>query len=269
MPEHGDGAAVRQPLLDGAIGLEGAVPVHMVVADVEEDADIWRERRRKVDLEGRDLEHRNLRRRVEVERGAADVAGHLRLLAHRLEEVGEERRRRRLAVGAGDRDEPHARQARPALAVEHLDVADDRDAGRVRPRRRPVRLGVRQRHARREEERVEAGKVRRREIARREARRRGRRDPLGLVVGAQHMRAAGDERLRGGKARPAEAEHGDTLAAEGLGGDHLSFSVERPRRASTKAMIQKRITTCGSVQPICSKWWWMGAMRKTRLPVSL
>src|SRR4029450_8800119 len=33
--------------------------------------------------------------------------------------------------------------------------------------------------------------------------------------------------------------------------------------------IQKRITICGSVQPSCSKWWWIGAMRNTRLPVSL
>src|SRR5450759_130207 len=34
-------------------------------------------------------------------------------------------------------------------------------------------------------------------------------------------------------------------------------------------MIQNRITICGSVQPNCSKWWWIGAIRKMRLPVSL
>ena len=34
---------------------------------------------------------------------------------------------------------------------------------------------------------------------------------------------------------------------------YLSFSVERPISASTTATIQKRITTCGSVQPSCSK----------------
>src|SRR5690348_14526350 len=34
-------------------------------------------------------------------------------------------------------------------------------------------------------------------------------------------------------------------------------------------MIQKRITICGSVQPSCSKWWWIGAILKKRLPVSL
>src|ERR1043165_9510833 len=34
-------------------------------------------------------------------------------------------------------------------------------------------------------------------------------------------------------------------------------------------MIQKRITICGSVQPSCSKWGWIGAILNTRLPVSL
>ena len=35
------------------------------------------------------------------------------------------------------------------------------------------------------------------------------------------------------------------------------------------ATIQKRITTLLSDQPSCSKWWWMGAMRKTLFPVRL
>ena len=34
-------------------------------------------------------------------------------------------------------------------------------------------------------------------------------------------------------------------------------------------MIQKRITTLLSLQPSCSKWWWIGAMRNTRRPVRL
>ena len=59
------------------------------------------------------------------------------------------------------------------------------------------------------------------------------------------------------------------LAGEGLGRDHLSLRVLRPASASTKLMIQKRMTTVGSDQPTCSKWWWIGAIRKTRLPVRL
>ena len=66
-----------------------------------------------------------------------------------------------------------------------------------------------------------------------------------------------------------EAEDGVMLSCEGRAGDHLSFSVDRPARARMKLMIQKRITTVGSDQPRCSKWWWIGAIRKTRLPVRL
>ena len=34
---------------------------------------------------------------------------------------------------------------------------------------------------------------------------------------------------------------------------YRSFSVDSPASASTTAMIQNRITICGSVQPFCSK----------------
>ncbi len=48
-----------------------------------------------------------------------------------------------------------------------------------------------------------------------------------------------------------------------------TFRVARPISTSTTLMIQKRTITRGSGQPFSSKWWWIGAMRKMRLPVSL
>jgi hypothetical protein len=42
-----------------------------------------------------------------------------------------------------------------------------------------------------------------------------------------------------------------------------------PDQGQHHEMIQKRTTTVDSCQPFCSKWWCSGAMRKTRLPVSL
>ena len=45
-----------------------------------------------------------------------------------------------------------------------------------------------------------------------------------------------------------------------------SFSVPRPARAKMSERIQKRWTTFVSGQPCFWKWWWMGAMRKKRLP---
>ena len=75
------------------------------------------------------------------------------------------------------------------------------------------------------------------------------------VVPGGDLGAAGDERARRRQSRAAEAEDGDALAAQGLDRRHrhLSFSEARPTIASTKAMIQKRMTICGSDQPSCSK----------------
>src|SRR6201995_921803 len=61
----------------------------------------------------------------------------------------------------------------------------------------------------------------------------------------------------------------DDVAAGASHRTHRSFSVERPASASITEMIQNRITICGSVQPSCSKWWWIGAILKMRFPVSL
>src|SRR3546814_20959598 len=49
----------------------------------------------------------------------------------------------------------------------------------------------------------------------------------------------------------------------------LTIDVARPISTSTTEMIQKRTITPGSGQPLSSKWWWIGAIRNTRLPVRL
>ena len=94
-----------------------------------------------------------------VEDGDADVAAHLDIGASRRQHMRDQCRRRRLAVGAGDADDLGCRRQPRALAEEQLDVADDLDAGRARPLHRPVRLGMRQRHAGSENERGEAAPV--------------------------------------------------------------------------------------------------------------
>src|SRR5690606_18446551 len=50
---------------------------------------------------------------------------------------------------------------------------------------------------------------------------------------------------------------------------HRTFSVASPTSTRITEMIQKRTITRGSGQPLSSKWWWIGAIRNTRLPVSL
>ena len=48
--------------------------------------------------------------------------------------------------------------------------------------------------------------------------------------------------------------------------DQRSLSVAMEIRANMAAMIQKRVMTLLSAQPLSSKWWWRGAMRNSRLP---
>src|SRR5690606_8040894 len=92
---------------------------------------------------------------------------------------------------------------------------------------------------------------------------------LFLPVPGGDLGPARQQGLRRRHSRAGEAE--DRVALSGKGGrdDHLSFSVARPMTARTMAMIQKRITTVDSFHPSCSKWCWIGAMPKIRLPVLL
>ncbi len=143
-----------------------------------------------------------------------------------------------------------------AFAAEQLDVADDLQSGLLGPFRGPVRLGMGERHARREDQRREAAPVGVVEIEQHLA------EPLGLrffagggrVVPGVQQGAAGDEGMGGGEAGAAEAEQRDRAPLECGDRDHQrTFNVVRPIRARTKATIQKRTTTCGSDQPNCSK----------------
>src|SRR6185312_6662969 len=143
-------------------------------------------------------------------------------------------------------------------------------AGGTRERHRPVRRGIRERHAGREHERGNSRPDGLPQIAAGNARGRGLGHGVGSVVPADDVGPSREQRARARQPRPAEAEDGNLLSREG--GDrnhHRSLSVDSPTSASTTEMIQKRITIWGSVQPSCSKWWWIGAMRNTRLPVSL
>ena len=87
-------------------------------------------------------------RRLQVEDRHANIAAQRDLPPRLPQDMGDQRRRGRLAVGAGDRDERRFRGAGGALAGEEFDVADHRDARLVGALHRPVRLGMRQGHAR-------------------------------------------------------------------------------------------------------------------------
>lgn len=133
------------------------MPVDMVLADIEQDADGGIERGREVDLVGRhldDVDAPHARRLQRQDRGA-DIAAHLGVVAGDFRQMRDQRRRGRLAVGAGDGDERCVRRVPSPLAAEQLDVADDLDPGLARLQHAPVRHRMSERHAGREHERSE------------------------------------------------------------------------------------------------------------------
>ena len=177
----------------------------------------------------------------------------------------------RLAVGAGDRDERRVGRVTLPLQAEQLDVADHADAGILRLEHGPVRHRMGQRHAGRQHQRREAVPRRGAQVGRGEAGVCGFSHARGVIIAGNHLGAAGTQRLAAREAGAAESKHRNSLAGKGRDGDHdavlcviatgakgkavhRSFRVDRPTSASTTEMIQNRITICGSVQPICSKW---------------
>ena len=176
--------ARHQALLDRGVVVQRPVAIEMIGRDVDQRADARRQRRGEIDLERRAFDDVDapVGRRQQIENRHADVAAHRHVAAGLAQDMGDQRRRRRLAVGSGDGHERRARRARGALAGEEFDVADDSDAGRLRPFDRPVRLGMGQRHARREHERREAAPVDGGQIDRREALCGGARTRLFVVV---------------------------------------------------------------------------------------
>ena len=132
----------------------------------------------------------------------------------RAQDVGDQRRGGRLAVGAGDGDERRVGARPGTLAAEQLDVADDLDAGGLGFGHRPVRLGMRERHAGRQHEGRKSAPIGGGDILDRKAGRRRRAASRGAVVGGDHRRPAGGQRAARGDARNAETEHGDSAARE-------------------------------------------------------
>ena len=102
------GTLVREHArLVGGVGLHAPVPVQVVRRDVEQHGDLGAEPLGERELETRDLGHEHGRRAGlggHGHGGTADVADGLGGHAPLGEEVGDERRGGRLAVGPGDRD---------------------------------------------------------------------------------------------------------------------------------------------------------------------
>ena len=130
--DNSDFGTGNQPLLHVGVVFNGAVAVDVVGGDVQEYAHGGLQRRRQVDLERRHLNDvetnvfvlalqarpRRADGRLQRQDGAADVTAHLHVVAGLAQDVGNKRRRRRFAVGAGDGDKGRIGAMRDALAGE-------------------------------------------------------------------------------------------------------------------------------------------------------
>ena len=206
-PLHGEQAA-----LGCGIGGEIGVAVEMIRGDVEQGRDFAGKVVRQVDLVARQLEDIDAARRQRLlgEDGNADIAGHAHRQRRAPEQVVDQRRGGRFAVGAGNAYHPVRRQT-VARKGEELDVADHRH-----PRSRRCfgdRMPV-ERHPGRDHNPIVSGKIDRQRI--------GQLDPafdrmarfLAAVPRGQPG-AARQQALDRGHARTGKSEHRVALAGEG------------------------------------------------------
>ena len=218
------------------------MPVEMILGDVEKNADRRIERRREIDLIGRAFDHVRAAfvQRLERQDRGPDIAAHLGVVPGRAQEVRGQRGGGRLAVGAGDGDERRRRCDQAPLAAEQLDVADNLDAGGVRKRGRPVRGRMRQRHARRKHKRRHARPIDLAQIGGRNAGTGRLDDGLRVVVPADDIGAAGEQRARARQPRAAQAEDGDLFSGKDGDRDHAAPLPPREPQGG-----RSRTQTCG------------------------
>ncbi len=266
---------------DAALGLHIAVHAAMarqvVRRDVQHDRHIAVQRLDQVELVGRQLQHidRAAVQAFEIQHADADIAANTDILAGLPQDMADQRRRGRLAVGAGDADDARALVLLEIGygAGEQLHVADHRHAHHLRHLHETVGLRETVGNARRQHQSCKGLPVASVEIDQRNAGIRRRLARGFIIVPGADPRAPGHQGAARRKARTAKAVDRDIPAIEGVEpgspSPHLNFRVARPARARRKAMIQKRMTTVGSDQPFFSKWWWIGAIRKKRFPVNL
>ena len=240
--------AGEEPALGTNVIVEIAVPIEMIGRQVEPDRHVGMKVAAEVELEGGELEHHGgpALGQIEIEDRPADIAAQQHLLPCGSKQMVDERRRRRLAVGARDGDQPVT--LRPQLGSEEIDVAGQSHTGLARLLHQRVRCGVGQRNARADDEEGEAGNV--------ACRARSMSEPVELgriVVEHDDLGAGPCEPARRGEAAPAHTEDADLPAGEHRRIAHRSFNVERPISARMEAMIQNRMTMVGSCQPFFSK----------------
>ena len=205
------------------IAAEAAVAVQMIGREVQENRDVRRQRAGEVELVRGKLQHHRLAigGRVKVQHAAPDIAAHLAGTAIGGEDVVDQGRGGRLAVGPRDADHPHLRPRHGDGAEEERDVIVHQRPGGAGGGDGGVRRRVKMGDA--------GGDDEKRRIL--PSFRFGQvldGEPLGggglaggfAVVPADRDRLSRGERAGGGEAGAAKAEDADVAAFVSADGDH-------------------------------------------------
>ena len=239
--------------LGALVGILGDVSIEVVRREIEPDGDVRVIPLDGLELEAAGLDHvpRRRRGRLDLRRERhTDVAAHEHRLPGRLDHPAHQRRRRRLALGTGDRDDrPGHERGR------ELQFADDAysagtcglqgtDVGRY-AWTHDDQAGV-DGHVVRHRTETELDAERLQLVAFGQIR---------LGVDQRHAAALLQDESAGCKAAAAPAHHRH-MAPRDVVRDrrHRSLRVVRLNSAQTIAMIRKRVMTFGSLQPMSSKW---------------
>ena len=199
----------------------------MVGRDVEPDRDVGAEALEQLELVGRQLQHIDavVAERRQIEHAAADIAADLAAPAGLVEDVADQGRRGRLAVGAGYTDEPRLR----LRAGQKLDVADDLLAGRARRRRHGMGLGQTARNAGTDDECRHARPIDGRRLDDGDAGLGRRLARSGIVVPGDKVDPGGLERSRGRQAGARQPQHDERRTLQHAKIDHGLTGASRWR----------------------------------------
>ena len=136
-----------------------------------------------------------------------------------------QRRRRRFAVGAGDRNQACAGSG--DFALKDLGIADDLDPRGARLLDRPMRLGVGEGNPGTDDQRVQSRKIHSRKIADRQSGVARLADRAIRIVPCDDFSAAEAKRFGAGRPRPRQAEDRDPLALECARRKHFLPQLQR------------------------------------------
>ncbi len=245
----------EEPGLGGQITFHGFVAIQVVRAEIEQHADLWAKCVHRFELKGRDLENGHVERLPhQLEGRFANISRRLRAKPGRSQHGLDQPNGRRFSVRAGHGDHRNLQEAERqldippgSLCLRGITCAGDPGA---------------------RDDQIEITRIRK-DLPRSNLDSRGQLARVDVGAFVCHDHPGATFRTEARRAGPGHAETQDEHFLSREVDHQRSFNEESATSARMIETIQNRTTICCSGHPSCSKWWWTGAIRKTRRPVIL